>query len=472
MKNKKIKILMVSSEIAPFSKVGGLGDVLGSLPKSLINLNCEIIVITPFYKTIDIAKYNLKKISQKIIIRTNGQNELINIYNSLLPDTKIKVYFIENKNYFNHEEIYGKNNSKKFLFFSLATLNILPIIKFKPDIIHCHDFHTAFIPVILKSEKNKYKNIKTLFTIHNLKFQGISNLNILKIVNLKTDSLPSLKKDAADNYINFMAEGLINSDLINTVSPTYADEIKSNQFGYGLEKIIKLNNKKISGILNGIDDNFYNPAKDKFIKKNYSLKNLYDKNINKYTLQKKLGLIQNKNIALSSMITRLDSQKGINLFTENFLKLNSQYVILGTGNKEIEKNLILLAKKYSKKLKVIIKFDEKLAHYIYAASDIFLMPSKFEPCGLGQMIAMKYGAIPVVRKTGGLNDTVNEKVGYKFKNFSSDSFYQTLNKALNDYYNNPNKWILMQKNAMKFDFSWDKSALKYYKLYNKLINKN
>jgi len=266
-----------------------------------------------------------------------------------------------------------------------------------------------------------------------------------------------------------MAEGILNADLINTVSPTYSREILTEEYGAGLEKILNKRKKQLYGILNGIDTDFFNPAADNLISQKYSIKNLNDKTANKLALQKQLGLPMDKNTALVGLVTRFVQQKGVELITENFSKLNCQFIFLGTGEKKYEDALLVLAKKFPKQFSAQIKFDEKLAHEIYAASDIFLVPSRFEPCGLTQMIAMRYGGVPVARATGGLADTVNNKVGFIFNNFSTSEFYKTLNLALKIYYEKPKTWRQLQMNGLKQDFSWNKSAREYLKLYKKLI---
>jgi len=470
---QKLKILMASAEIAPLAKVGGLADVVGSLPPALKKLGCDIRLIIPLYGSIDRKKYKLKKIYSNIKIPSAGKINKINLWQTKLPDTSILTYLIDAPKYFNAKTIYvKKNNAERFLFFSLASLYILPIVKFKPNIIHCHDFHTALIPDLLKSSDYAFlKNIKTIFTIHNLNYQGKTEVGVLSTGNLTKNSLKSLNKDAQDGDINFMVQGILNADLINTVSPTYAKEITTSFYGAGLDKVIKKRKKDLYGILNGIDIKFFNPATDKYIKQNYTAKSLNKKAINKLALQKEIGLPQNKNIALIGLISRLVWQKGIELITEELNKLNCQFVILGTGQAKYEKHLKQLVKKYPDKFNVQIKFDIKLAQQIYAGSDIFLMPSRFEPCGLGQMIAMRYGTVPVVRITGGLADTVNNKVGFCFKKFSPTALKKTIKKALGVYYNQPKKWQELQINGMSKDFSWDKSAKEYLKLYIKTIGR-
>ncbi len=475
MLKQKLKILMASAEIAPFAKVGGLADVVGSLPPALKRLGCDVRLVMPLYGLIDCQKYRLKKIGSDIEIYFGNGLARINLWQAKLPGSNVIIYFIDAPKYFGSKKIYAsKNNTERFLFFSLAALYILPTIKFKPDVIHCHDFHTALIPNLLKVSRYAYfKNIKTLFTIHNLNYQGKTEVEVLLTGNLTKNSLQSLTKDAQDGDINFMVQGVLNAGLINTVSPAYAKEITTSIYGASLDNIIKKRKNDLYGILNGIDTKFFNPGKDKFIKQKYSIKTLNKKIANKLTLQKQLGLPPDKNIALIGFISRLVWQKGIELITEiagtrHGASLQCQFVILGTGQKKYEKQLKQLTKKYPDKFSAQIKFDIKLAQQIYAGSDMFLMPSRFEPCGLGQMIAMRYGAVPIARATGGLDDTINTKVGFKFNDFSAEALLKTLQKALRVYYNQPKKWRDLQINGMKKDFSWDNSAKEYLKLYKKL----
>ena len=495
MPKNKLKILMASAEIAPFAKVGGLADVVGSLPPALKKLGCDIRLIMPLYGSVNRKKYRLKKIGSDIEIYCGSGLAKINLWQTKLPGSNVTVYFIEAPKYFGAKEIYAKkNNAERFLFFSLASLYILPTVKFKPDVIHCHDSHIALIPNLLKISRYDYfKNIKTLFTIHNLNYQGKTEIEVLLTGNLTKNSLQSLTKDAQDGDINFMVQGVLNAGLINTVSPTYAKEITTSIYGASLDNIIKKRKNDLYGILNGIDIKFFNPSKDKFIKQKYSIRSLRKKTLNKLFLQKEFNLPENKNIALIGIISRLVWQKGFELIAEEIVKdLNCQFVILGTGQPKYENRLQKLTKKYPDKFSAQIKFDAKLAQQIYAGSDMFLMPSRFEPCGLGQMIAMRYGAVPVVRAVGGLADTVSDfkcrksdfrhsistgnkfQMSYKangfvFKKFDADSLYQALEKALFVYYENPQIWRQLQINGMKKDFSWDHSAKEYLKLYRKLV---
>ncbi len=468
---KKLKILMPSAEVAPFSKVGGLGDVVGSLPPALKKQKVDIRIITPLYGNIDRKKYKLKKIYSDLEVPSGMLMLKVNIWEAFLAENKVKVYFLDSPEYFKYKSVYMPgDNSERFLFFSLASLYALPLIKFIPDILHLQDSHVALMTNIIKTTNLQFlKNIKTLYTIHNFNYQGKTDPEILSIGNLYPGELKSLDLDIKNGELNFMAQGVLNADLINTVSKTYAEEITTSAYGAKLEKVILKRKKDLSGILNGIDIKNFNPQTDKFLTKNYSLKTINKKLDNKLALQKKLGLPVDKTKIVVGLVSRLVWQKGLDLIADNFNKLNCQFVFLGTGQKKYEEHLKKLAQKYPKQFSANIFFDLKLASQIYAGADIFLMPSRFEPCGLGQMIAMRYGTLPLVRATGGLKDTVNEKVGFSFNKVSQKELFDTIKRAIDIYYNYPKIWGKMQENAMKRDFSWDKSALEYIKLYRKLV---
>jgi len=474
MPKKNLKILFASAELAPLVKVGGLADVVGSLPEALASLGCEVRMIIPKYGVIDEKKFKLKKIFNNIEVLSGNKKELINIYETNLPGKRIKVYLIDYPKYFgDKEKVYHGNSSEKYLFFSQAVLSAVKTISYIPDLMHCHDFHTALIPALLKiNAKNNpsctLAPTKSLYTIHNLNYQGKSEIECLSTANLTKSSLKSLEIDAQDGDINFMVQGIVNANWVNTVSPTYAREIGTSVYGAGLERVIQTNKRKISGILNGIDVDLYNPATDKAII-NYSLKNLSKKVENKLALQKTLKLPVDANIPLVGFISRLAWQKGVELFSQDLIQnTKCQFVFLGTGDKKYEAHLSKLAKKFPDKMSAQIMFDVRLAQKIYAASDIFAIPSRFEPCGLTQMIAMRYGTVPVVRDTGGLHDSVNAQLGFCFKDFSSEALQDAFTKALNIYYQKKDKWQVLQKNGMRADWSWKKSAQEYLKIYQKV----
>ena len=488
----KIKVLFLSAEVAPLAKVGGLGDVAGALPQVLAKLGVDIRICLPFYGLINRQKYPAKKIIHNLAVPTGDKNELADIWQTFLPGTKIPVYLIKHS-FFNSQKIYcgGRlilNNQytrkledlKRFTFFTRASLEIAKKIKFQPDIVHANDWHAALVADFIKTLNRQdkfFSQTKTLYTIHNLANQGITKPNIIGYAKIDPN-LPIIKVDARDGDINFMVQGILGSSLINTVSPTYAKEILQHYQGAGLEQILQQRKNDLSGIINGIDMKFFNPMTDNLIKQKYSINSLDKKIANKLALQKKLNLPINKNIALVGLVSRLVWQKGLDLINKNFSRLNCQFVFLGTGQKDYEQRLLKLARKFPQQFSAQIKFDERLAHLIYAGSDIFLVPSRFEPCGLTQMIAMRYSAIPIVRATGGLADTVTpltkgaggiKPTGFIFKKYSSEELYKTINKALAIFYKNKKLWRRLQLNGLKKDFSWHKSAREYLKLYWKLL---
>jgi starch synthase len=353
-------------------------------------------------------------------------------------------------------------------------LSILPILKFKPDIIHCHDYHTAMIPFLLKFTNDHYfDNTKTILTIHNLQYQGRTTATCLQKLPFVVDFL------SRDSDINFMEQGIIFADCITTVSPTYATEIMTKEFGAGLEKLLRKNKHKLMGILNGIDQDFFNPARDRLIVKNFSASNLATKKKNKEILQKISGLSVSTK-PLVGLISRFVEQKGLDLITEEIIGLDCQFVFLGTGMVKYEDLFKAMAKKYPEKFSVHTKFDLKLAQLIYAGADIFLMPSRFEPCGLGQMIAMRYGTVPLARTVGGLADTVFDcqvdsvncqSNGFSFKAMTVVALKKTLKRAL-EFYNDKEAWQKIQERGMTTDFSWQQSAQKYIALYQEVTAKN
>ncbi len=462
----KTKILFAAAECAPFAKVGGLADVTGSLPKALKEVGADISVILPYYGSISIDKKNRRCLRKGISISFNGKNETFNIWESHLPDSEVPILLVENKKYFGGD-IYSNKSSEfspeefeaaRFLFFSQAVAKTVLIEKFK--IIHCHDWHTSLIPFLLKKKK-----LKTLLTIHNLAYQGI----------LKAELINRLLATKFKGFVNCMENGIRNADVITTVSPNYAKEILSPEFGFGLEKALNERKKHLFGIINGIDPSQFNPEIDPYITKNYSIKSIKDRAINKKNLQEKCFKKSNIKTPIIGMVTRIAEQKGFDLI-ENILprmmKKNVQIVILGKGVKKYENLLKSEAIKNPAKIFVKTKFDEEFAHKIYAGSDMFLMPSHFEPCGLGQMIAMEYGSVPIVRAVGGLKDTVipvekNKATGFVFKDYSPDALRIEIEKALH-FFKKKDVWSNIQKNGMAKDFTWKNSAESYMRLYKKI----
>lgn len=478
-----MKVLFTVSECVPFIKSGGLADVAGSLPKELLSLGTDVRVMIPKYGDIPAAYRNkMKKISE-FTVPVGWRNQYCGI-EKLVVDG-VTFYFIDNEYYFNRNGLYGYyDDGERFSFFNKAVLESLVHLDFFPDVIHCHDWHTAMIPFLLRVNyyhKERYGFIRTVFTIHNLQFQGIFPKETL------TDLLGIDERyfhpDQLEFYgnVNFMKGGIVAADKITTVSPTYRSEIQTAFYGEKLEGLLKMRDEDLIGILNGIDEDFYNPKKDVLLTHPYGIKDLKNKQLNKADIQKHYRLPQKSDTPLLVMITRLTKQKGLDLVRcvlDDILQEDVQMIVLGTGDWEFEQFFQSKAAQYPDQLKVHIGFNEGLAHKLYAGADLFLMPSLFEPCGLGQLIAMKYGAIPIVRETGGLNDTVHafneitgEGNGFSFNHFNAHDMLYTIRRAFY-YYQQKQVWEKIVHSAMSKDYSWAQSAFKYNQLYAELITRS
>lgn len=487
-KKKRVKVLFVAAEASPLAKVGGLGDVVGSLPKSLMLLGAETRLVLPFYKNL-FFKHKPKLFKKNVLVELDNRPERFDLYQTFLPASKVAVYLLKHR-FFDRPDIYWGSKKIKFnqhligdieryTFFSKAVVELMRYLDWQPEVIHCHDWHTSLLPTYIDEYSIKYKNfsnIKTLLTIHNLANQGAGSLDVVDYGGLHHDLTPALMEDYYDkdgNVLDLLKVGILSADYINTVSPSYAKEILTKQYGEGLEKYLWRRKNNLLGIVNGIDTDIFDPQKDKYLYKNYSDKNFVKgKGVNKFSLQKNLHL-ELSNKPLFGLVTRLFTQKGLDILLpalEHFLvKGQIQLVFLGSGQQDYENSLKFLAKKYPKLVAGKIGFDIKLAQKIYAASDFFLMPSAFEPCGLGQMIAMRYGSLPIVRATGGLKDTVrNNKNGFVFGKYSSVDLQKAINKALRLYQNKKALQRTIQR-AMREDFSWGVSAKQYIALYKKLL---
>jgi starch synthase len=458
-----MKIVMCASEVVPFAKTGGLADVAGALPLALEEEGQDIAIVMPRYKAIQDSKFQIKRLKEDVSYAVAGKN--------------IKVYFIERDDYFNRDGLYTdkagdyKDNLDRFSYYSKKVLELLKEIKFKPDIIHVHDWQACLIPVYLKNlyaNDPFYKKTKTLLTIHNIGYQGLFPKEEFPKLGLDW-SLFGIEGLEFYDKINILKGGMIFSDLINTVSPTYSKEIQTKEFGFGLEGVLNKRRNSVFGILNGLDYSIWNPETDEFIAKNYSAKTIEDKNKCKADLQKTCHLPAEKGIPLFGIVSRLAEQKGFDILAEAInaiCKMDLQLVILGTGDQKYHILLGDIVKKFPKVISLYLKFDDPLAHKIYAGSDMFLMPSKYEPCGLGQLISLRYGTIPLVFKTGGLADTVSDKNGFIFDKYSKDALIQKIKKSLAAF-SNKGKWGILMQEAMACNFSWETSAEEYVRLYEK-----
>jgi starch synthase len=458
-----MKILLAASEVVPFAKTGGLADVAGALPLALEELGEEVIIAMPRYKVVEDSRFNIKRLKEDVSYSVIGKN--------------IKVYFIENDKYFNRPNLYGEktgdypDNLDRFAYYCKRTLQLLKEIDFKPDIIHCHDWQSAIIPLYLKSlykDDPFLKGVRSVFTIHNIGYQGLFPREEFSKLGLDWSFF---NMDTLEFYdkVNLLKGGMVFSDIINTVSPTYSREIQTKEFGFGLEGVLNKRKKDVFGILNGLDYDIWNPEKDTFIAKNYSQKTIEDKVKNKEELQRISKLPLKKDIPLFGIVSRLAAQKGFDILAEaieTICKMELQLVILGTGDQKYHVLLEGIVKKYPKIISLHIKFDDSLAHKIYAGSDIFLMPSNYEPCGLGQLISLRYGTIPLVFKTGGLADTVNEDNGFIFDKYAKEDLIKTMKKAMQAF-KAKKSWGKLVSSAMGYNFSWGASAKKYVELYEK-----
>ncbi len=472
-----MRCLYCTSEALPFIASGGLGDVSGSLPKALRQRLIGCRVVMPLYKDIS---YELKS-SMRFVTSFNvpvaWRNQYCGVFEAKAGG--IIYYFIDNEYYFKRNGLYGYyDDAERFAFFSRAILEMLVHIDFKPDILHANDWQTALVPVyysLIYANNYWYRGIKTVFTIHNIQYQGKYGKEILEdVVGIDKNSESILE---FDDCINFMKGAIEASNIVTTVSPTYANEILDPWYSHGLDPILKARHWKLEGILNGIDYNNYNPEEDTNIYCRYSSENLDEKVNNKLLLQERLFLEKNPDIPLISVITRLVPHKGISLIVEQLERiineLGVQFVILGSGEQAYEDYFRYMQEKYKGKVSSCFGFVPELSHKIYAASDIFLMPSKSEPCGLSQMIALRYGAIPVVRETGGLRDSVVDSQdgygnGFTFKNYDSMDMFNCVRRAVEGY-KNKDGWNILVKRAMNGDNSWSNSANEYIRLYKKLL---
>jgi len=472
---KKLKVLFTSYECAPFFKRGGLGDVALGLPKALSDLGHQPRVIIPLYPDINRRKWKIKLWRKNIPVRFGKKKEKVNIYRTNLPLNRGIALFISHPK-FNTKNVFDKKSFERYVFYSKCVLDFIRHEGWKPDVLHANDWHTGAQIIYLnklKKEDPWYEGIGMLYTIHNLAYQGWGKPNYEKW-GLEPSDFQNKKQ------INLMSEGILGTDIINTVSGTYAKEILTKAYGNGLENFLKKRKKDLYGIVNGVDEEYFNPETDKELPRRYSVKNFNKKYDNKKALQKKLKLPV-ADVPLISMISRLAHQKGFNLVMDimpGLLKNNDfQLVVMGTGDKKIMDALHALEKEYPKKVRALTFFGSPaLAKFIYAGSDMFLMPSRFEPCGLGQLISMRYGTVPVVRKTGGLKDTVQnvsgssnvKGTGFQFEKFNAREFKTALVRALK-LYDKKAAWKKVAKNGMRVDSTWKNAAKKYINLYKKII---
>jgi starch synthase len=480
-----MKILFAASEVAPFAKTGGLADVAGSLPLAIASLGHEVRVVMPYYRQAAMYASNLKQVATFPVPLGTWEERCDVLEGRMGRD--IVVYFIKKDIYYDRPELYRTartdypDNAERFIFFSRAVPELCRALDYSPDIIHGNDWQTALIPLYLKTlyrGSAPLQRTRTVFTVHNLGYQGIFWHWDMRLTGLGWDVFTPEGIEFWGK-INFLKAGLVYADIITTVSKTYSREIRTPEYGYGLEGVLVKRAKDLVGIVNGIDYRTWNPARDRSIAKTYSAARLAGKALCKKALYKLIKL-PGSDAPLIGMVTRLADQKGLDILTKalpEIMSLGVQLVILGTGDERYHRILSDAVRRYSKNMRVLLRYDDSLAQNLYAGCDIFLMPSHYEPCGLGQMIALRYGTVPVVRRTGGLTDTVSDYkpktgqgTGFLFEEYSAPALIDCLRRAL-AVYGDRTKWRSLMRNGMKQDFSWERSAKEYVTVYRKAMRK-
>lgn len=478
-----MKILFAASESVPFVKTGGLADVVGALAPVLAKEGHDVRVIIPQFSTI--AQEFIQQMTHvcDFEVQLGWRRQYCGI--EMIKKDGVIWYFMDNKYYFGRPYIYGMGGDEyeRFGFFCRGVLNMLPLVDFQPDVIHAHDWQSGMIPALLKIQYAHlpfYSTIKTVFTIHNLQYQGIFGIREVQDILGLGDSLWTDDKLECFGCANFMKAALVYTDMITTVSPSYAEEIQTAYYGERLDGLLRARNRDLTGVLNGIDIDDYNPATDKNILQNYTYEHLEGKAACKQSLQEDLGLEIKPDTPLIGMVGRLSNQKGLDLVDyviADIMRQDVQLVVLGMGEGRYFNLFSWAETEYKGRVAARFTMDHSLAHRIYAGTDIFLMPSQFEPCGLSQMIAMRYGTIPVVRETGGLRDTVlsynefnGEGNGFTFFNYNAHDMLHTIERAADYYRNHPDVWKKLQKRGMEGDYSWNHSAKEYVKIYQSLFH--
>ena len=485
-----MKIAFVSSEAVPFVKTGGLADVAGVLPKALEKLRCEVKVYIPKYSDIDETQFNLQYRCDigEILIKIAKEIRVVKLYQGKLPDSNVIIIFIDCPYYFHREAVYTNDNDEdeRFILFCKGVIEAMRMENWAPDIIHCNDWQTGLLPLYIKDNYKDdilFSTTKSLLSIHNIGYQGRFPKSSMLIADINEKYYFREGPVEIENTFSFLKTGLWFADIITTVSETYAKEILTPEFGSGLENVLILRRDSLYGILNGVDYAAWDPAKDFFLPFHYSSEDLSGKLKNKRYLLDHFNLKFDETIPLIGIISRLSGQKGFDIFTEalpELIKLNAQWIIIGTGEDKYENMFRSLANNFPHKVASYIGFNNELSHLVEAGSDMFLMPSHYEPCGLTQIYSLKYGTVPIVRKTGGLADTIQDwdelsyqgidtGNGFSFYDYSGYALFSSVKRGI-DTYLYKDTWNKIQQNGMSKDFSWDKSARKYVQLYEKLIS--
>lgn len=477
-------ILFVASECVPFIKTGGLADVVGSLPKYFDKKYFDVRVILPKYMCMAQKWKDLLTYKTNFYLHHNNEDRYVGIFEAVYDG--VTFYFIDNEYYFGGPTAYTNDNRwdiERFIFFDKAALSALPVIGFKPDVVHCHDWQAGLVPVYLKDSFRGgefFRDMKSVMTIHNLKFQGVENRGYIQYMSGLSNYYFTIDKLMSFGDANMLKGGLVYADAITTVSNTYAEEIKTDFYGEHLNGLLNARKNDLRGIVNGIDYSSYNPANDPLIEHKYTVKNFRTEKIkNKRALQKELNLAQDDNKMMIGIVSRLTDQKGFDLIAyvmEELCREDIQLVVLGTGEPRYENMFRHFSWKYPDKVSANICYNEAMSHKIYASCDAFLMPSLFEPCGLSQLMSLHYGTLPIVRETGGLKDTVqpyneftNEGTGFSFANYNAHEMLNIVRYARYVFGEKRDNWNKMAERAMKADFSWQQSAKKYQEMYDWLI---
>lgn len=484
-----LNILIVASECVPFAKTGGLADVVGILPKFLKKAGHDVRVVMPRYYRID--KTKLKPLSDAMPLGVPmgviGE-QWCGVYEGVLPNSDVPIYFLEHELYYGRDAIYNNadgegflDNDNRFVFLSRAALQLTKALDFRPDIVHANDWHTAAIPVFMNTIYKHdvfFAKTASVLTIHNMQYQGQFYEGLMDVLAVGWEHFNFLELEQ-DDCVNLLKGGIYHANLVNTVSDGYKNEIMTSEYGYGLEGVMQDRAAFVRGILNGMDYEEWNPKTDKYLVKNYDMGNMDGKDDCKADVQKLMGLSVNPNVPLFGIVSRLVEQKGVHLLSDAFewiMGLDIQMVMLGEGDAQAHEFFRSMAAKYPKKFAVRIGYDNALAHKIEAGADFFVMPSIFEPCGLNQMYSLRYGTLPIVRATGGLEDTVENfderrktGNGFKFSDAKAWALYNTIGWATYTYYNNKDAMENLQKNAMCKRFTWEESAKKYEEMYSDAI---
>lgn len=484
----KLNILLAASEVVPFAKSGGLADVSGALPKALRALGHDVRVVMPRYYIVDKEKYGLKALEGSLGVPMGSMGEAwAGVFEALLPGSNVPVYFIEHEGFFGRKGLYdeeGKgydDNDNRFIFFSKAVMQLAKKLHFKPDVIHANDWHTAAIPVLLNTTyafDPDFKHTGSLLTLHNLQHQGKFYKGAMDVLGVGWEHFKAGELEEFDG-INLLKGGIVHADAVNAVSQKYAQEIRTPEFGWGLDRLIDAKAYKLYGILNGIDYEEWSPAVDTFIPATFDLDDLSGKAVCKTALQKEFDLPERNEVPLIGLVGRLVEQKGITLLSaaaEALLKMDIQIVLLGTGEKWAEHFFSELTSKYPEKFACYVGYRNDLAHQIEAGSDMFLMPSLFEPCGLNQIYSLRYGTLPIVHATGGLDDTIENYdsvhesgTGFKFYNATPEALIGTVQWAVDTWYQDRSGFKQLQHNAMLKRFNWEEAAHGYEDLYRHII---